>query len=136
MNVTGIYPVLMTDQVEETAEFYRRHFDFEDTFTADWYVSLKHKSCPNQELAVLQTDHPTIPDGYNAPCRGVLINVEVEDARTEHDRLVRKAGLTAVVPLRDEAFGHRHFILRDPAGNLVDVIQNIDTSEEFADNFV
>jgi hypothetical protein len=42
------------------------------------------------------------------------------------------AALDPVLPLRDEAFGQRHFIVRDPAGNLVDVIENIPPSEEFA----
>jgi hypothetical protein len=34
--------------------------------------------------------------------------------------------------LRDEAFGQRHFITRDPAGVMIDVIKVIPPSEEFA----
>ena len=135
MNVTSIYPVLMTDRVEETATFYRRHLGFEETFSSDWYVSLRHSRCVDQELAVLQTGHGSIPEGYSAPCQGVVINIEVTDAGAEYERLVGKHGLPEVSPLRDEEFGQRHFIVSDPAGNLVDVIENIEASEAYAENY-
>jgi len=131
MSMTSIYPVLMTDRVQETADFYREHFGFKETFATDWYVSLRHAVRPEFELALLQSDHPTIPQGYGSPSRGLLINVEVEDARAEHARLVEQVGLPEVQSLRDESFGQRHFIVRDPSDNLVDVIQNIPPSEDF-----
>ena len=134
-NVTSIYPVLMTDRVAQTAGFYREHFDFEETFSADWYVSLRHRSRPEFELAVLRFDHPTIPAGFGAPSRGLLINIEVEDAKAARARLVGEAGLPEVQPLREESFGQRHFILRDPSGNLVDVIENIPPSEDYASSY-
>ena len=37
-----------------------------------------------------------------------------------------------ILPLRDEEFGQRHFIISYPAGNLVDIIENIEASAEFA----
>ncbi len=136
MNISSVYPVLITDHVHQTADYYRRHFGFEDTFISDWYVSLRHSKAPLQELAVLQTGHPTIPEGYSTPCRGIVINVEVEDAEAEYERLACQANLPVVLPLRDEEFGQRHFILRDPAGNLVDIIQNIAVTEEYAGSYV
>jgi hypothetical protein len=36
------------------------------------------------------------------------------------------------VPLRDEAWGQRHFITEDPDGVLVDVVTVIPPGEEFA----
>lgn len=53
----------------------------------------------------------------------------------ETERLVRRSGLPEVMPLRDEAFGQRHFITHDPSGNLLDVIENIEPNEQFAANF-
>jgi hypothetical protein len=61
----------------------------------------------------------------------MLINLEVPDATGEYARLVEGEHLQPVLALRDEAFGQRHFIVRDPAGNLVDVIENIPPSAEF-----
>lgn len=88
------------------------------------------------ELGILRYDHPTVPEGYAERSRGVIINVEVADASAEYERIVRGAAARAVRELRDEEFGQRHFIVVDPAGNLVDVIENIAPSDEFAAAYV
>jgi uncharacterized glyoxalase superfamily protein PhnB len=132
MTLHSSYPVLMVEDPRAAADFYIRFFGFEETFAVDWYVSLRHAHRPESELAFLRVDHETVPAGYGAPSRGVLVNFEVEDASSEYARLVDREGLKAVLPLRDEAFGQRHFILSDPAGNLVDVIENIPPDTEYA----
>ena len=132
MRVSSFYPVICTDRVAETSDFYVRLFGFEVTFTADWYVSLRRG---DDELAVLDASHPTIPDGYRRPVAGLVLNFEVDDVDTEYARLVDGEGLTPVLELRDETFGQRHFIVADPAGVLVDVITEIPPSAEYADSF-
>lgn len=134
MIVQSFYPVIMTDDIENLSAFYQTYFGFSLSFSTDWYVSMKNSAGPQEfELAVLAHNHPTVPDGFGFNARGVILNFEVEDAAAEYRRLVEEAGLAPVLPLRDEEFGQRHFILRDPAGNLVDVIQNIEASAEFAE---
>lgn len=125
------YPVLMVEDVKAAARFYSAHFGFEEAFATDWYVSLRHPSA-DDELAFLDPSHTTIPTGFGVASRGVLINIEVDDAATEYTRLVTDTGLSPVLELRDEDFGQRHFIITDPAGNLVDVIENIPPSDAFA----
>ena len=129
MKVTSFYPVLMVDDVADTARFYREHLGFETTFEADWYVSL---CFDGGELAVLDRAHETIPDGFRMPVAGLLLNIEVDDAAAAHSRLVGEAGLTERLTLRDEDFGQRHFIIEAPGGVLVDVIEPIEPSAEFA----
>ncbi len=70
------------------------------------------------------------------PVAGVLLNFEVEDVDAEHDRLVRKAGLEELVPLRTEDFGQRHFIVAAPDGVLVDVITMTPPTEAYAAQYV
>ncbi|MEU5871103.1 VOC family protein [Glycomyces sp. NPDC047369] len=131
--LTGFYPVLATEDVAATADFYRRHFGFEAVFTADWYVSLRRPDAPQYELAVLDAGHPTIPAGHRkALSGGVLLNFEVEDADAEHRRLVVDAGLTELLPLRTEDFGQRHFIVAAPDGVMVDVIKVVPFAGEYA----
>jgi catechol 2,3-dioxygenase-like lactoylglutathione lyase family enzyme len=132
MRASSIYPVICTDRVAETSDFYVRLFGFEVVFAADWYVSLRRG---DHELAVLDAGHPTIPEAYRRPVAGLLLNFEVDDVDAEYRRLVDDAGLSPVLELRDEAFGQRHFIVADPAGVLVDVITEIPPSADFADNF-
>lgn len=132
MEITSFYPVLMVDDVATAARFYREELGFETTFEADWYVSLRFDG---GELAILDRMHETIPEGFREPVRGLLLNVEVPDAAVEHARLVGERGLPERLALRDEAFGQRHFIVEAPGGVLIDVIEPIEPSPEFAAAF-
>lgn len=131
MKVTSFYPVIMTRDVAGTAAFYQRHFGFRPLFTSDWYVHLQLSDAPSVNLALLQGNHATIPQGYHGQAGGLLLNFEVADVDAVHAALVA-AALPVVLSLRDEAFGQRHFITRDPNGVLIDVITPIPPSEEFA----
>ncbi|MEZ5607845.1 MAG: VOC family protein [Burkholderiaceae bacterium] len=131
MKPSQFYPVLITDRVAETAQFYQRHFGFEPRFESAWYVHLQSTAEPTVNLAVLQRGHATLP----APARhgtagGLLLNFEVADVDAEHARLMA-AGLPELLPLRSEDFGQRHFITQDPNGVLIDVITPIEPSEAF-----
>lgn len=132
MAATAVYPVLMSQDVAAAASFYRETLGFETTYESDWYVSLRLGAF---ELAVLAHDHPTIPEGYRALPRGVLVNVEVDDVDAVHARLTDLPGPELVLPLRDEDFGQRHFIVAAPDGVLLDVIQPIPATAEYADAY-
>lgn len=135
MKLSSCYPVICADAatVAPTRDFYVRHFGFEVTFDAGWYVSLRHES--GHELAVVDHTHPSVPEGSRKPVAGLILNFEVADVDTEHRRLVEEAGLPVALPLRSEEFGQRHFIVSDPAGVLVDVITEIEPSAEYAASF-
>ncbi len=129
MQMTSFYPVIMVEDVPASATFYREVLGFRTTFESDWYVSLASDA---GELAILDHAHHTIPAGFGTPVRGLLLNVEVADAAAEHARLVGDLGLPERLSLRDEDFGQRHFIIEAPGGVLVDVIEPIEPSPEFA----
>ncbi|MDB1087993.1 glyoxalase/bleomycin resistance/extradiol dioxygenase family protein [Streptomyces sp. ACA25] len=135
MTLSSFYPVLCSPRPAESAAFWTRYFGFEVTFDADWYVSLRRPEPPHYELALLDASHPTLPETYRAPVRGLLLNFEVDDADAEYARLVEQEGLTAVLPLRSEDFGQRHFLLAAPDGVLVDVITPIPPSAGFAERY-
>ena len=134
MTLTSFYPVLATESLAESRDFYTEHLGFEITFEADWYVSLRRPDT-GHELALLDPTHPTIPDGYGQPVAGLLLNFEVDDVEAEYERLVVRAGLEPKLEIRSEEFGQRHFIVADPSGVLIDVITEIPPSEEFAAQF-
>ena len=132
--VTSIYPVLYVSDIAASSAFFTEHLDFEPAFTSDWYVSLRHRSNPARELAVLATGHSTIPAGHGDQPSRLLINIEVDDATAEARRLA-DAGVTIAQELRDEPFGQRHLIIAAPDGVLVDVVEAIPPAPEFAAQF-
>ncbi len=132
MSATSFYPVLMSRDVAAATSFYRDVVGFETTFASDWYVSLRLGVF---ELAILAHDHPTIPAGYGVLPRGVLVNLEVDDVDTFHRRLTQRPQVEVVLPLRDEDFGQRHFIVAAPDGVLLDIIQPTPPGEDYADAY-
>ncbi|TPJ64816.1 VOC family protein [Mesorhizobium sp. B2-7-1] len=130
MKTTSYYPVLMTDDVAGTAAFYIEHFRFKALFQSDWYMHLQSAEDKRVNLGIVQGDHETIPQEGRGRTTGLLINFEVRDPDAVYERVVA-AGLPILRSLRDEPFGQRHFITRDPNGVLIDVIKPIPPSDEF-----
>jgi catechol 2,3-dioxygenase-like lactoylglutathione lyase family enzyme len=135
MNLSSFYPVILTQHVEASRDFYMQHFGFGITFDSDWYVSLRRDGERPYELAILNHEHPTVPAAYRKPVQGLILNFEVDDVDEEYGRLIEGAGLTLVQALRNEDFGQRHFIMADPSGVMIDVIMEIPPSEAFAAAF-
>ena len=134
MKMEGYYPVLGTDKIAGSRDFYVNLFQFEVNFEADWYVSLIAKERSEFQLALLDYSHPSVPASFRKPASGVILNFEVEDVDAEYRRL-QEAGLPIHLELRSEDWGQRHFITSDPNGILLDVIQLIPPSEEYSKQY-
>jgi uncharacterized glyoxalase superfamily protein PhnB len=120
-----IYPLVITDDIKATAQFYQDNFGFIAVFEADWYIQLLHEKS-GTELAFMVPNAENQPNELHAGFggKGIVFSVEVEDAEAEWERLKDK-NLDVVVELRDEEWGQRHFIVADPAGVYVDVVQQL-----------
>ncbi|OHV80614.1 VOC family protein [Ensifer sp. LCM 4579] len=131
MKSTSYYPVIMTDDVQTTSDFYISHFRFQALFRSDWYTHLQSVEDEHVTLAILDYRHETVPEMHRAPVKGLLLNFEIEDP----DRLyaeVQASGLPILKPICDEAFGQRHFITADPNGVMIDIVKPIPPSSDFA----
>ncbi|GAB3840605.1 VOC family protein [Kribbella italica] len=136
MSVSSFYPVICTDRIAESRDFYTQQLGFEITFEADWYISLRLAGPRPYELALVRYTHPTVPEKFRQPARGLLLNFEVDDVDAEWNRLVTQAGFEPKLTIRSEEFGQRHFIIADPNGVLIDVITEIAPTAAYADQFV
>ncbi|KQY40480.1 VOC family protein [Rhizobium sp. Root483D2] len=134
MKITNYYPVIMTRDVQGTADFYIRNFGFEALFTADWYMHLQSIENAHVTLAILDGTHTTIPESGRRTVGGLLLNFEVEDPDALYAQF-QAAGLPILKAICDEDFGQRHFITADPNGVLIDVIKPIPPTAEFAGQY-
>ena len=119
-----LFPTTITPQIVETKDFYTKFFNFEVVFEADWYIHLRHES--GIEIAVMLPDLKNQPEFLHASYagNGIVYSLEVDDAKTEYARLT-DLGAPIVTELKDEEWGQRHFMLKDPAGMVVDVVQQL-----------
>jgi len=131
--VRSIYPVLMTEKLNESAAFYKTYFGFTETFSSDWYISLSHPD--GGELALIDAAHESMPAHYRSPAKGMILNIEVEDATHMYKAIQEQNSGIIVMALRDEAWGQRHFMVEDPNGIPVAVIEIIPPSEKFQKNY-
>lgn len=134
MKCTQYYPVILTGDVAGTSQFYCDHFGFKPLFDSDWYVHLQSAEDKNINLAIVQGDHPTVPEAGRGQVSGLILNFEVEDVDSEFER-AKANDLPILLSLRDEDFGQRHFITRDPNGVMIDIIKPIPPSAEFLAQF-
>ncbi|MEO1058997.1 MAG: VOC family protein [Actinomycetota bacterium] len=121
VTVQSIHPVVVVGNIDATQAFYTDLFNLPTTFDADWFVQLRAEAPGAVELAAVHAGHPTVPSGWETPAN-VLVTVEVDDATAARARAERM-GLAPVMELRDETFGQRHFMVADPDGVLVDVVE-------------
>lgn len=126
MRVRDLYPLITTPRLFEARDFYVRHFGFSVAFEAAWFVYLSgagEAGTRGATLAFMHPDHPSRPPGPEAfDGKGMIITIEVADAAAAHRRLVSE-GARIEYPLSDEPWGQRRFTARDPAGVLVDVVE-------------
>lgn len=120
--INKLHPLTITDKLTETADFYKTYFEFDEVFTSDWYIQLAHKN--GAEIALMLPNVETQPAFLHAAHgkKGIVYTFETEDATTEYEALKAK-GAPFAYELKDEEWGQRHFILEDPAGVYIDVVQ-------------
>lgn len=120
--INKLHPLTITSKLTETAEFYKTYFEFDEVFTSDWYIQLAHKG--GAEIAVMLPDQPNQPEFLHGAHtgKGMVFTFETKDATAVYGALKAK-NAPFTLELRDEEWGQRHFILEDPSGVYVDVVE-------------
>ncbi|HLU02394.1 MAG TPA: VOC family protein [Advenella sp.] len=128
-----IYSIVITDKLQSCADFYTRHFAFSVVFQEDWYIHLVHEAS-GAELAFMAPNCASQPPQLQAPYQGtgIVLSLEVDDAEREYHRLRLNKDCDIFLPLKDEPWGQRHFMLTDPAGVCVDIVEQRDSSGQAA----
>jgi len=135
MKLKSLFPVIATKAVAEARDFYVRYFGFQVAFDAGWYVQLhgvRDGGDAPLELAFMLPDHESLPPSLRHAFdgKGVFLTIDVEDVDALYHRL-RADGHEILIELRDEAWGQRHFGVRDPSGGMLDVVKPIPPSAEY-----
>jgi uncharacterized glyoxalase superfamily protein PhnB len=115
---------VITDKVLESKDFYVRLFGCEVLYEGDdgWFVLLQ---LGGSELGFMQPGQASQAAIFQRPFtgQGIWVAVDVDDVDREYAR-IQALGVEIVVALRDEPWGDRHFVIVDPNGIGVDVVQH------------
>jgi uncharacterized glyoxalase superfamily protein PhnB len=106
-------PNLRSERAAETRDFFVELLGFEPAMDLGWVVTLASPSNSTAQVTIIANDDPAAPG----------ISVEVDDVDVVHARALER-GLEIAYPLRDEDWGVRRFMLREPAGTMVNVLSH------------
>ncbi len=126
----SLFPDIRTRDVKACVDFYTTLFAFRPVFQADWYAQLVSPDNPSVQIAFVAQNHDSVPAAHQLAPQGVLVTLEVDDVDAVHARAL-ELGHAITYGLRSEVWGQRHFMLLDPNGLLVDVVQPIPPAPEF-----
>lgn len=118
--ITRTFPILVADDLDAMRDFYTGFLGFTAAFDSDWFIDLQSPREPLLEIGVWISGHQLLPPGLSGPPQGVLIDVVVDDVERCYAE-ARSRELAIAIELRDEPYGQRRFVTRDPAGTFVEV---------------
>jgi catechol 2,3-dioxygenase-like lactoylglutathione lyase family enzyme len=113
MTISRAVPNIRSDRPAETRDFFADLFGFEVAMDLDWVMTLASPDDPAVQITIISSD-------MAAPG----ISVGVADVDAVHAKAVEQ-GLDIAYPLRDEAWGVRRFMLREPSGTVINVVSHL-----------
>jgi predicted enzyme related to lactoylglutathione lyase len=113
VSIRRVVPVITTQALDPSREFYVQLFGFEVAMDMDWIISLVSPTNPTAQIAVMTSD-------ATSPVQPQL-TIEVSDVDAMDTQAFRR-GDEVVYPLTDEPWGARRFFVRDPNGVVVNVV--------------
>jgi catechol 2,3-dioxygenase-like lactoylglutathione lyase family enzyme len=119
--VLGSFADLCVQDVGSSVAFYRSLLLLDVLVDHGWYAEL---GVGTQTLiAFVQSGHETVPAITATPPRGVLVSFEVDSADAAYASAVA-VRCPVLVDLVTE-LGQRHFMVADPDGAVIDVIERV-----------
>ena len=113
MTASRAVPNIRSERPAETRDFFVTLLGFEVVMDIDWVVTVASPANPSVQVNIIGNGDPAAPG----------ISVEVPDVDEVHARVV-ELGLEIAYPLRDEDWGVRRFMLREPSGTVVNVLSH------------
>jgi len=127
INAIAMFPVLVANDLKKLKEFYENNFGFiTEFYQDDFYLHLLQPESKIQ-LAFMVPNHPSQPEFLHptASSMGMVISFEVENAKDAYEK-ARQSGLNISFEHKVEEFGVAHFMIRDPAGFILDVVEHLE----------
>ena len=111
--ISRAVPNLRSERPDETRDFFVGLLGFEPAMDLGWVMTVASPDNPAAQVTIISNDDPAAP--------GISVGVDNVDAA--HARAV-ELGYEIAYPLRDEDWGVRRFMVRDPGGRVVNVLSH------------
>jgi uncharacterized glyoxalase superfamily protein PhnB len=112
MTISRAVPNIRSDRPAETRDFFVE-LGFEVVMDIGWVITLAAPANPSAQVNIISNGDPSAPG----------ISVGVADVDAVHAAAVER-GLEIAYPLRDEDWGVRRFMLREPSGTTLNIVSH------------
>lgn len=131
----GSFPVFIIKDLSAARAYYTDYFSFSVVFDTDWYVHLVTEA--GIEVGFMVSEYTAQPKEFQSECsgEGIVFSLEVDDADAAYEYAKDKK-LNMIFDIKNEDWGQRHFVLRDPNGIMLDILQNTEVSAEYKDHYI
>jgi uncharacterized glyoxalase superfamily protein PhnB len=130
IEVDAMFPVMVTSNLEAVKLFYETVFGFTAVFyDSNFYLHLI-SSNNNIQLGFLLPNLASQPEFLHPimSSKGFVISLEVKDATLAYAE-AKQMDLNLIMALKQEEWGQIHFMIQDPAGFSVDVVQHLQPTD-------
>ncbi len=122
MRVSSSTVSLTVDDVPASSKFLASHFGFVERMAADGFASLGRDDAA-VDVVFLRRGIEVLPEPLrHQRAAGVIVAFVVEDLEAEQERL-RAEGVPITLPLREEPWGERLFMVEDPNGVSYELVE-------------
>jgi catechol 2,3-dioxygenase-like lactoylglutathione lyase family enzyme len=113
VTIARAVPNIKSDRPAETRDFFVDLLGFEIAMDLDWVAAVASPTNASAQVNIIGNDDMSAPG----------ISIEVADVDAVHAKATEQ-GWEIAYPLRDEEWGVRRFMLREPSGTLVNVLSH------------
>jgi catechol 2,3-dioxygenase-like lactoylglutathione lyase family enzyme len=113
VTINRAVPNIRSNRPAETRDFFVELLGFQVAMDMGWIATVASPANPSVQVSIVGNDDPSAPG----------ISVEVADVDAVHAKAVEQ-GFEIAYPLRDEEWGVRRFMLREPSGTVVNVLSH------------
>jgi catechol 2,3-dioxygenase-like lactoylglutathione lyase family enzyme len=113
VTISRAVPNIRSSRPAETRDFFVDLLGFDVAMDLGWVMTVTSPTNPSAQVNIIGSDDMAAPG----------ISVEVADVDAVHAKAVEH-GLEIAYALRDEEWGVRRFMLREPSGTIVNVLSH------------
>ena len=122
MRIVSSAVSLTVDDVRASSKFLETHFGFAERMSADGFASLSRDDA-GIDVVFLRRGLEVLPEHLREKTvSGAIVAFVVDNLEAEQDRL-RAEGVEITLPLREEPWGERLFMVTDPNGIAYELVE-------------
>ncbi|HAS62609.1 MAG TPA: glyoxalase [Vibrio sp.] len=122
---SAMFPVMVTENLGQVKSFYETIFGFKSVYYQEGFYLHLVSIESGVQLGFLVPNHPSQPEFLHRLMDpgGYVMSLEVTDAAKAYEQ-AKEFNMLISMSLKEEVWGQIHFMVEDPSGINIDIVQH------------